>query len=187
MAKQFDHITEDQRAFVEAQHIFFTGTAAPDGRVNVSPKGQDSLRILGPNRVVWMNLTGSGNETAGHLLEHPRMTLMWCSFEKRPLIYRMYGTARTIHRGDPDWAEMSELFPTQMGARQVYDMSVEMTQTSCGYAVPFMEFVSDRDTLHRWTLDKGEDKLRDYWAEKNTVTLDGKPTGLPAGMTRTDA
>ncbi|WP_428928583.1 pyridoxamine 5'-phosphate oxidase family protein [Marinibacterium sp. SX1] len=186
MAKQFDRITDDQKAFVEAQHMFFTGTAAPDGRVNVSPKGQDALRILSPNRVVWLNLTGSGNETAGHLLEHPRMTLMWCSFERRPLIYRMYGTARTIHRGDTDWDGLYALFPDHPGARQVYDMAVEMTQTSCGYAVPFMDFAGDRDTLTRWTEDrKGRDGgLPAYWAEKNMQTIDGRPTGFPQDLTR---
>lgn len=179
MAKQFDHITEDQRAFVEAQHIFFTGTAAPDGRVNVSPKGQDALRVLSSNRLIWLNLTGSGNETAGHLLERNRMTLMWCSFEKRPLIYRVYGTARTVHVGDADWDTLYAHFPGQIGARQIYDVTVEMTQTSCGYAVPFMEFTGVRDTLDRAMEAKGPGGVERYWAEKNTKTIDGKPTGVP--------
>lgn len=179
MAKQFDSITDDQRAFVEAQHIFFTGTAAPDGRVNVSPKGQDAMRILTPNRLIWLNLTGSGNETAGHLLEHPRMTIMWCSFEKRPLIYRVYGTARAIHMGDPDWDELYAHFPDNIGARQIYDVTVEMTQTSCGYAVPFMEFTSDRDTLDRSMQAKGENGVPKYWMDQNLLTIDGKPTGMP--------
>ncbi len=179
MAKQFDHITDDQRAFVEAQHLFFSGTAAPDGRVNISPKGQDALRILTPNRVIWLNLTGSGNETAGHLLEHPRMTLMWCSFEKRPLIYRMYGTARTVQSGDADWDGLYAHFSDYTGARQIYDFTVEMTQTSCGYAVPFMEFQADREVLTKWADDKGPEGIRAYWNEKNTQTLDGKPTGVP--------
>ena len=111
MAKQFPEIDETQRKFIEEQHLFFVGTAAPDGRVNISPKGMDSLRVLDPNRIAWMNLTGSGNETAGHLLETDRMTLMWCSFTTRPLILRTYGTARTLHRGDAGWDELAELFP----------------------------------------------------------------------------
>ena len=179
MAKQFDHITEDQKAFVEAQHMFFTGTAAPDGRVNVSPKGQDSMRVLGPNRVIWLNLTGSGNETAGHLLEHSRMTLMWCSFERRPLIYRIYGTARTIHMGDAEWDALYAEFPPNIGARQIYDVTVEMTQTSCGYAVPFMEFTGERDTLDRTMVAKGDNGVPRYWMERNRLTIDGKPTGMP--------
>lgn len=179
MAKQFDRIEDDHRRFIEEQHIFFTGTAAPEGRVNVSPKGMDALRVLGPNRIIWRNITGSGNETAGHLLESPRMTLMWCSFTTRPLILRAYGTARTVQQGDADWDGMNGHFPAHRGARQVFEMAVEMVQTSCGYAVPFMEFRSDRDTLDKWTAGKSDDDLRAYWLEKNATTLDGKPTGIP--------
>lgn len=183
MAKQFDALSDDHTAFIEAQHMFFVGSAAPSGRVNVSPKGMDTLRVLGPNRIAFLNLTGSGNETAGHLLEDPRMTLMWCSYEKRPLILRTYGTARMIQHADSDWAEMRELFPDMPGARQIYDMSIDMVQTSCGYAVPFMEFAGERDTLRRWADGKGYDGLRDYWAEKNALTLDGRPTGIEADAT----
>ena len=99
------------RAFIEAQSVFFVATAAETGRVNLSPKGGDTLRILDDNRVLWLSLSGSGNETAGHLLETDRMTLMWCSFTTRPLILRTYGTARTLHLGDEGWDEMAELFP----------------------------------------------------------------------------
>ena len=102
MADFHDSITDKLRGFIEQQHIFFVGTAARDGRVNVSPKGLDSLRVLGPNRVVWLNLTGSGNETAAHLLDTNRMTLMFCSFDRSPLILRLYGTATEVQ---PDQAE----------------------------------------------------------------------------------
>jgi hypothetical protein len=107
MAKQFDAIADDHRAFIEAQHMFFCGSAAPDGRVNISPKGMDSLRVIGPNRIIWRNLTGSGNETVGHLLRLNRMTLMWCGFEARPMIMRAYGTATTLHPRDvlAKWAD----------------------------------------------------------------------------------
>lgn len=179
MAKQFDSIDASHRRFIEEQHIFFSGSAAPDGRVNISPKGMESLRILGPNRIAWLNITGSGNETAGHLLEHPRMTLMWCSFGKRPLILRCYGTARAVHEGDADWAEMTAMFPPHRSARQVFDMTVDMVQTSCGYAVPFMEYVEERETMQKWVDGKSDADLRAYWVEKNTRTLDGKPTGVP--------
>ncbi|MFY0692068.1 MAG: pyridoxamine 5'-phosphate oxidase family protein [Paracoccaceae bacterium] len=180
MAKHFSEISDAHREFVEAQHIFFSGSAAPEGRVNVSPKGMDSLRIMGPNRVLWLNLTGSGNETAAHLTEDPRMTLMWCSFSKRPLILRMYGTAQAVHRTDTQWEELYALFPDSVGARQIFDMTVDLVQTSCGYAVPFMEFAGERDTLAHWNEDKGQAGIEKFWADKNTETLDGKPTDILA-------
>lgn len=179
MGKQFDAISDAHRAFIEEQHMFFSGSAAPDGRVNISPKGMDSLRVLEPNRILWMNLTGSGNETAGHLAEHPRMTLMWCSFTTRPMILRCYGTARTVHADDADWAEMTAPFPAHRSARQVFDMTVEMVQTSCGYAVPFMDYRADRDTMQKWVDGKTDAELRAYWSDRNATTLDGNPTGVP--------
>lgn len=181
MAKQFDRIEDAHARFIGEQHLFFVATAAPEGRVNLSPKGMDSLRIAGPNRILWMNLTGSGNETAGHLRLSPRMTLMWCSFTTRPLILRAYGTARAVHRRDPDWTELAAEFPDRPENRQIYDMSVEMMQTSCGYAVPFMDYREERETLEKWSADRGEDGLRAYWAEKNTATIDGYDTGIAAG------
>ncbi len=181
MAKQFAQIEADHRRFIEAQHVFFTGTAGPDGYVNVSPKGMDALRVMGPNRILWRNLTGSGNETAGHLKLVNRITLMWCSFEKRPLILRTYGTARTVHRLDPDWDALNAHFPDEIHARQIYDVTVEMVQTSCGYAVPFMDFAGERDTLTQWAAAKGEENLPDYWLEKNSQTLNGAPTGIADG------
>jgi hypothetical protein len=180
MAKKFEKIESVHQTFIEEQHLFFTATAAPEGRINVSPKGMDSLRVLGPNRVIWLNLTGSGNETAGHLIESPRVTLMWCSFAKRPLILRLYGTARTIHHTDRDWAEMVGHFGTPRSAWQVFDMQVEMVQTSCGYAVPFMEYTAERDTMQRWIDDKSDAEIETYWSERNSVTIDGKPTGIEA-------
>ena len=179
MAKRFDRLEDDHRRFIAEQHIFFTGSAAPTGRVNVSPKGMDSLRVIGPDRILWMNLTGSGNETAGHLLEDPRMTLMWCSFTLRPLILRAYGTALTFHRGDDGWAQRAAEFPGHHGARQIYDVAIDLVQTSCGYAVPFMDHAGDRDTLEKWAAAKSDDDLRAYRQEKNTLTIDARPTGLP--------
>jgi hypothetical protein len=179
MAKQFDMIEQDHSRFIAEQHMFFVGSAAPEGRVNVSPKGMDSLRVLGPHRIVWMNLTGSGNETAGHLLEANRMTLMWCSFTTRPLILRAFGTAQTLHIGDAGWDELAALFPPHRSARQIYDVCVDLVQTSCGYAVPFMDYREERPTMQKWVDAKSDADLRDYWVEKNTRTIDGKPTGVP--------
>ena len=176
MGKQFDALDAPHKTFIEAQHIFFVGTAAPEGKINVSPKGRDSLKILSDTRILWRNLTGSGNESAAHVEASPRMTLMWCSFEKRPQILRCYGTARAIHRGDADWAALDAHFAPDPAARQLFDMQIEMVQTSCGYAVPFMDNPRPRDTLAKWAADKGPDGIRTYWAERNTKTLDDTPT-----------
>jgi hypothetical protein len=178
MAKQFDAIGEDHRSFIEAQHIFFCGSAAQDGRVNISPKGMDSLRVLGPDRIIWRNLTGSGNETAAHLARVNRMTLMWCGFETRPMIMRAYGTARTLHPRDAAFADLDALFFHDPGARQIYDMRVDMLQTSCGYAVPFYSFEGEREVLKNWSIDKGEDGIATYWDTRNRTTIDGMPTHI---------
>ena len=178
MGKQFDTIGDDHRAFIEAQHIYFVGTAARTGKVNVSPKGGDSLRVMGPNRIVWRNLTGSGNESAGHLTDTPRMTIMWCGFEKRPMIMRAFGTALALHPRDPAFAALDRMFTPHPGTRQIYDMQVEMVQTSCGYAVPYFDHAGDRDTLDRWTEDKGPEGLAEFQRQNNQTTLDGLPTHL---------
>jgi hypothetical protein len=180
MAKQFPALDDDHTAFISAQHIFFVGSAAADGQVNVSPKGMDSLRVAGPDRILWRNLTGSGNETAGHLLQLNRMTLMWCSFMARPLILRAFGTARVVHRGEDGWDDLNGLFPPDPGARQVFDMAVTLVQTSCGYAVPFMDYRAERETLTVWADKKGADAIPAYWQEKNVRTIDGFPTGMPS-------
>ncbi len=178
MGKQFDSIGDDHRAFIEAQPLFFTGSAAAEGKINVSPKGRDSLRILSPGRVIWRNLTGSGNESATHVAAVPRMTLMWCSFGTRPLILRVYGSARAVHRGDADWPELDAQFEPDFAARQIFAVTVEMVQTSCGYAVPFMDYVEDRRVLSKWAENRGEDGISEYWQKRNQVSLDGKPTGI---------
>lgn len=178
MAKQFDSITDDHKRFIEAQHMFFCGTAAETGRVNISPKGMDSLRVLGPHRIIWRNLTGSGNETAAHLGQINRMTLMWCGFETRPMIMRAYGSARTLHPRDADFATLNTHFPPSDGARQIYEMTVEMMQTSCGYAVPFYDHKGPRDTLEKWTEDRGADGIATYWRDRNQHTIDGLPTHI---------
>ena len=181
MGTQYEKLEDAHIRFIEKQHIVFTATAAPDGKINLSPKGMDTIRVLGPNRILWRNLTGSGNESAGHLLESPRMTLMWCAFEGPPMILRAYGTARAIHRNDPDWGATSAPFADAPENRQIFDLKVEMVQTSCGDAVPFMEFRGDRDALRHWADDKGPGGLRDWWAEKNAATIDGAPTGIEKG------
>lgn len=178
MAERFDALTEKHIGFIEAQHMFFVGTAGKEGFVNVSPKGMDSFRVLNSSKVVWLNLTGSGNETAAHVLENKRMTIMFCSFEKQPLILRLYGSASTIHPRDEQWNDLIALFPDYTGARQLFEVELDLVQTSCGYAVPYFELVGERPTLNKWASNKGREGVQDYWQQKNTVSLDGKDTGI---------
>jgi len=180
VAQQFTEIDERRRRFIEAQQLFFVGTAARDGRVNVSPKGLDCLRVLSPTRVVWLNGTGSRNETAAHLVDSARMTLMFCSFVREPLILRLYGTARALHEGDDGWQELLALFPPLTGSRNVVDLQVDLVQTSCGYGVPLYDFAAQRDLMDSWATKKGPDGLRSYQQENNRVSIDGLPTGLPS-------
>lgn len=182
MGKRYTELQPDQIGFIAEQHVYFVGTAAPGARVNLSPKGMDSLRILSPTRILWLNLTGSGNETAAHLALDPRITLMWCSFTTRPLILRAYGTARAVHRGDADWSGLAAELPDQPGARQIVDVTVDLVQSSCGFAVPFMDFREDRPVLRDWAVGKGPEGLRDYWDDRNRQTIDGLPTGIEANL-----
>ena len=178
MAERFDALTEALTRFIQSQHVFFVATAASDGRINLSPKGMDSLRVLGPNEILWLNLTGSGNETAAHLLESDRMTLMWCAFEGPPNIVRAYGTARAVHPRDEEWSACAREIPPPLGARQYLRVSIDLVQTSCGYAVPSYDYVGDRDVLTRWAEKRGEDGIQQYWSDKNQISLDGRPTGI---------
>ena len=176
--KRFENIEPTHREFIEAQHMFFAATAAPDGRVNLAPKGHDSLRVIGPNRIVWLSLTGSENETAAHLKESSRMTLMWCSFEKTPLILRAYGEAAMVYPSDEGWDALAALFPASPATRQFFDLRVDLVLTSCGFGVPLYEYVGQRDTLVKWGERKGPDGVKAFWAERNVESLDGKPTGI---------
>lgn len=182
MGKRYPELQQDHIAFIGEQHLYFVATAAAGSRVNLSPKGMDSLRILAPTRIIWLNLTGSGNETAAHLALDPRITLMWCSFGTRPLILRAYGTGRVVHRGDAGWQELAALLSDQPGARQIVDVRVDLVQSSCGFAVPFMDFREDRPVLKSWAEGKGPDGLRTYWDDRNRHSIDGLPTGIEANL-----
>ena len=183
MGKRFDSLTEEQIAFIGLQPVFFVATVPlPGGHVNLSPKGMDSLRVLSPARILWLNVTGSGNETAPQLAADPRITLMWMSTTLKPMILRAYGTARALHRGDADWPDLAALLPDLPGARQIVEVSIALVQSSCGYAVPFLDFRAERPTLKSWAEAKGDEGLRAYWAERNAATLDGQPTGIEANL-----
>jgi hypothetical protein len=181
MAKQYPDISETLQDFIGKQNIYFVATAARDGRVNVSPKGMDTFRILDKNRVAWLNLTGSGNETAAHLLDTNRMTIMFCDFHDRPMILRLYGKANVIHTKDASWSEKVVLFPDLPGSRQIFEMTVDLVQTSCGFGVPLFDYQGDRDNLTQWATNKGEEGVEAYWQEKNLKSMDGKPTGMVEG------
>ena len=178
MAKQYDHLTDRQQKFIAEQKLFFVATATADSKINLSPKGMDSLRIMNEKRVVWINLTGSGNETAAHLLQNKRITLMFCAFEGAPLILRIYGQAKAYHTRDTEYQELIGKFPKIAGARQLIDIEIEMVQTSCGMGVPYYEFKEERNQLITWAEEKGQSAIETYWEERNTKSLDGEPTGI---------
>ncbi|MGY8996348.1 MAG: pyridoxamine 5'-phosphate oxidase family protein [Alphaproteobacteria bacterium] len=172
----------DQRFtdFIQQQKMFFVATAAADGRVNMSPKGLDSLRILSPERIVWLNLTGSGNETSAHLQALNRITLMFMAFDGKPLTVRVYGTARLLHPRDAGWEDLISLFPTMAGSRQIIDVAIERVESSCGSGVPLYGYKGQRgETELVPHYDKmGEEKVRQYWSIKNQKSIDGFPTNI---------
>ncbi|WP_103069681.1 pyridoxamine 5'-phosphate oxidase family protein [Aquimarina sediminis] len=178
MGKIVSEINSDLKAFIENQKIFFVGTAATEGQVNISPKGMDTFRVLEANKVVWLNLTGSGNETAAHLLKNNRMTILFCAFEGKPMILRLYGKASIFHQRDKEYQNYIDLFPKITGSRQIIEMQVDMVQTSCGYAVPFMDFKEERIQLKSWSEKQGEERLENYRKEKNALSIDGFETKI---------
>ena len=180
MGQRFNELSEQHIQFIAEQKIFFVGTASADSRVNVSPKGMDSFRVLGNNRIAWLNVTGSGNETSVHVQQDPRMTVMFCAFDGQPLILRLYGTAKVVHKRDPEWNDLFLLFKPLPGARQIFDLSVDLVQNSCGMAVPYFSHTKDRELLSEWATKKGEDGLKQYWDEKNQLSIDGIPTHIVA-------
>jgi hypothetical protein len=180
MGQRFNELSEKNIQFITEQKIFFVGTASADSRVNVSPKGMDSLRVIDKNRVAWLNATGSGNETSAHIQESPRMTIMFCAFAGSPLILRLYGKAKVIHHNDSEWEALYSLFEPIPGARQVFDLSIDLVQTSCGMAVPYFSHDGDRELLNEWATKKGGEGLKQYWEEKNQMSIDGIPTHIVA-------
>ena len=181
MGAVHESISPELRSFIEAQHVFFVATAPLEagGHVNLSPKGMDTFRVLSPARVAYLDLTGSGNETAAHLTQNGRITFMFCAFEGKPMILRLYGTARPIPLDAPEVKDLASQFPSLPGARQLILAQISRIQTSCGYAVPQMTFGAHRDTLIKWAESKGRDALRQYREEKNRVSIDGLTTGQP--------
>ncbi len=164
--------------FIKNQHLFFVATAMKDGHINLSPKGLDSFKVINENRVIWLNLTGSGNETATHLMHDERMTIMFCAFEGPPMILRLYGSAKVYHHYDDFWEEGIGFFPEIAGARQLIDMHVELVQISCGFGVPLMDYKQQRQELMECAEGQDEEGLKEYRKKKNTTSLDGHTTNI---------
>ena len=177
MAQAHPALSDEHVAFIEAQPMFFVASApsSDEGHVNLSPKGYDTFRVLGPNRVAYLDLTGSGAETIAHLRQNGRMTIMFCAFEGRPEIMRLYGTGTVVVAGDDDFGELMGQFEARPGIRSVIVVEVNRVQTSCGYAVPFMSFDKARPGLDNWARGKSDEQLVAYRAEKNARSIDGLP------------
>jgi hypothetical protein len=187
MGKSYPELDERLRKFISSQSVFFVATApclTPEGsggHVNVSPKGyRDTFAILGPHRVAYLDLTGSGAETIAHLRQNGQITIMFCSFDHETKILRLYGTGSVVLPGSPGWDSLAELFPARLSAglgneRAIIDVAVHRIADSCGYAVPVMELATERDVLTRWAEKKTPAELADYRAEKNAESIDGLP------------
>jgi hypothetical protein len=178
MASFHEDLDESLCEFIASQHMFFVATAPEEGRVSLSPKGMNSLHVFNSREVGYLDVTGSGNETAAHVGQNGRLTLMFCSFDRTPLILRLYGTGRTLHPRDAEFEERMQSFEPISGARQIILLSVESIQKSCGYGIPFYEYQGERDTLKKWAEKKGPDGLAEYWEEQNVTSIDGIPTKL---------
>jgi hypothetical protein len=181
MAKQFASMTPAHRDFIARQRIFFTASATASSRVNVSPRPTDALRVLNERTVAYLDLTGSGSETAAHLHVDGRITLMFCALDEPPSILRLYGRGVSLPRNSSDYSRLlASAFENRepRGARQIVHIDIDLVQTSCGYGVPLFEYVGERATLRRWAEQKGDAGLEEYRRLKNARSLDGWPTGF---------
>lgn len=185
MADFTDHLTEDHIAFIARQPVFFTATAAAEGRINLSPKGYDVFRVLGPNRVAWLDLGGSGNETHAHLAADGRITLMFCAFDNPALILRIYGQGRPVLPEDEGFVELAALFPRLPGVRQVFDIAVASVQTSCGWGVPRMTLEKERHTLVKYHAQQ-DPAARLAKLAGRTQSIDGLPVRVQTTLPEWD-
>ena len=175
MGKVYDGITDDLARWLGSQPVFFVATATPDTRVNVSPRGLDTFLVLGPSRVAWLDLTGSGVETIAHLKADGRITLMFCAFDDPPQIIRLHGHGRVREPGDAEFEELRPLFADLPGERAIIDVAVERVASSCGYGVPRMELVGPRERLLDSARRKGPEKMAEYRSRRNAQSIDGLP------------
>lgn len=177
MGKQYSEIDDKLHRFIEAQHVFFVATApsGSEGHVNLSPKGLDSLRILGPRSVAYVDFVGSGVETIAHLRDNGRIVMLFCAFEGAPKILRLHGRGTAHEPSDPEFVRLRDQFPNAMPARSIIVISVERISDSCGFGVPLYEYRGQRDQLAAWADRKGQDGLRRYQLERNARSIDGLP------------
>lgn len=178
MAEFFSALTEDHRAFVAKQPVFFVATAAAGARINLSPKGMDCFRVLDDRTVVWLDVGGSGNETNAHLAADGRITIMFCAFDRPALIFRIYGQGRAVLPQDAGWDALAPLFELLPGTRQIFVVAIDQVQTSCGWGVPFMTFERERQTLNKAHAHFSPEQLVDKWADR-TRSIDGLPVRVP--------
>ncbi|MCP5072474.1 MAG: pyridoxamine 5'-phosphate oxidase family protein [Rhodobacteraceae bacterium] len=181
MGDRFNRMSDKHQDFVRRQKIFFAGSAAPSGRVNISPRPTDVFRVIGPNTVSYLDYLGSGNETAAHVLQLPRMTIMFCAFEGPPRIIRLFGTPHVHAIGSDGYATLlSDHYDNQAprNARKIVLLDIDLVQTSCGYGVPMFDYVGERESLTRWADAKSDAELAAYPIERNSVSIDGFDTGI---------
>ena len=181
MAKQFEALNADQRDFIQRQNIFFVSSATADSRVNVSPREISALRIVNDNSVIYLDRTGSGNETAAHMLADGRLTIMFCAFSGPPKIMRLYGKGNSIGWDSIEFEELISQYydcSIPLGTRQIMKLKFDLVQTSCGYGVPLFDYTGERTAIENWHDNKGPDGIQSYWEEKNLTSMDGLPTGL---------
>jgi predicted pyridoxine 5'-phosphate oxidase superfamily flavin-nucleotide-binding protein len=176
MGRVLEAITDELAGFIAAQRVFFVATAPTDGgHVNLSPKGLDTFAVLDPNTVAYLDLTGSGIETVAHLRENGRITIMFCAFDGKPNIVRLYGRGEVLAIGEPDADALLPRFGSYPGARSVIRVHVDRVSTSCGYGVPRLTYDGERDQLTTWAERRGPAGLVGYREEKNAVSIDGLP------------
>jgi hypothetical protein len=177
MSKRRDQIDENLSQWISRQKIFFVATAplSAGHHINLSPKGGESFRVLGPLEVAYQDYTGSGAETVAHLRENGRIVVMFCAFEGPPQIVRLHGNGTVIVRGHPRFATLAAQFPNNPGTRAFIHVAVERVSDSCGYSVPFFDFRNPRDVLDRWAEQQGPEKVAEYRLRKNEVSIDNLP------------
>jgi len=181
MATQYDALNSDHQDFIQRQHIFFTASAAAGSKINISPREAGALRILDDNTLIYLDRTGSGNETAAHMLADGRLTIMLCSYAGPPQIMRIYGMGVSVGWESAEFEELIAQFydgQTPLGARQIVKLNIDLVQTSCGFGVPLFDYQGDRASLENWHEHQGPDGILASWKEHNLDSIDGLPTGL---------
>lgn len=179
MANLTNQLSQEDITFIQKQKIFFVSTAPKIGKINISPKGlDDTFKIIDTNKVLWLNYFGSGNETAAHLLEDERMTIMFCSFEGEANILRLYCKAKAIQEKDENWKDYIKYFSVKRAARQVFELNIEFVNNSCGMGVPLYDFVSQREELVNYYDNTSKEEHIAYMKKKNQISFDGKATKL---------